>query len=311
MSEFMHKPVLLDETLSLLDLEAGKVVVDGTLGLGGHAQHILQKIKPNGILVGIDKDRQALSMTKQRLTEGLLPVQGSFHDIKDILQKQGIDKVDAVLFDLGVSSMQLDDPERGFSYQHDGPLDMRMDTQQGLSAADIVNTWTAEELERMIRQNAEERWAKRIAQFIVERRADKSFETTYELVDAIKAAIPAGARKDGPHPAKRTFQAIRIEVNEELSRLPQAIEDAVDVLNPGGRLCIITFHSLEDRIVKQAFKRLESDCECPPGTPVCICDKQQQVKIITRHAVKPSEAEVEDNPRARSALLRAAERVTF
>lgn len=309
MSTYKHSPVLAEECVSALSLEPGMIIVDGTLGLGGHSELILKGIKPNGILLGIDKDRHALTMARNRLKEGLLPIQGSFHDIKSIVQQQGIEAVDGILIDLGVSSYQLDDASRGFSYMEDGPLDMRMDVDQPKTAAIVVNTYTEQQLQSILTDYGEERWAKRIAQFIVERRKQKPFETTYELVDTIKAAIPAAARKNGPHPAKRSFQAIRIEVNEELDKLEQALEDAADILKPGGRLCVITFHSLEDRIVKHSFRQMEKDCECPPGTPVCICDKQQKVKVVTRRAIKPSEGEVEGNPRARSAKLRVAERV--
>lgn len=311
MTQFTHKPVLAEECIAHLSLTPGMIIVDGTLGLGGHSELVLKHILPNGILIGIDKDRHAINMAKKRLKQGLLPVRDSFHNIKDIVLLQGIEAVDGILIDLGVSSYQLDDPTRGFSYMEDGPLDMRMDPDQANNASLVVNTYSKEQLIRVIREYGEERWAKRIAEFIVERRKKQPIETTFELVDVIKAAIPAGARKEGPHPAKRTFQAIRIEVNEELDKLPRAIEDAVDILKPGGRICMITFHSLEDRIVKHTYRNLASDCICPPGTPVCICDKIQKLKIITRQAVKPSDEELELNPRARSAKLRVAERVAF
>ena len=306
MTSYTHKSVLLMQSVDALALSPGCIAVDGTVGLGGHSEEILKRVRPNGILIGIDRDKNALLMAKRRLPDGF---HENFFHMPQVLHSNGIRQVDGILLDLGVSSYQLDEPMRGFSYQHDAPLDMRMDDTQLYSAKNAVNELSRDELTRILREYGEEKWAARIAQFIVERRAEHPIETTGALVDAIKAAVPKSARRDGPHPAKRTFQALRIFVNDELDGLGQALESAVQCLKPGGRIAVITFHSLEDRIVKQTFARLANPCTCPPGTPVCICGKQPQVKVITKKPILPTEKELEDNPRARSAKLRVAERL--
>lgn len=306
-----HVPVLYEKTLEALNLSNGKVIVDGTLGGAGHAKGILERISPDGRLIGIDKDAAAIERCAQRLAkhkEQITLVHSDFKQIRDVLQGLGIEQIDGAVLDLGVSSFQLDEGERGFSYNEDALLDMRMDRDNAFSARDVVNGYAEDELCRVIRAFGEEKWAARIAQFIVKERKHESIETTGRLVETIKKAIPAGARRDGPHPAKRTFQAIRIEVNGELKGLETAIEDYASVLKSDGRLAIITFHSLEDRIVKQTYKRLFDPCECPKDFPICICGKQSQIKIVTKKPVLPDETELEDNPRARSAKLRVAEK---
>jgi len=306
---FHHIPVLLNETLELLNPEPGKVIVDGTLGGGGHAQEILKRIAPDGFLIGIDRDPNALKAAEERLKKidgRFTVVHSNFVHIKDVLKQLNIAAVDGMMMDLGVSSHQLDEEERGFTYQEDAPLDMRMDPGQPFSAYHVINEYSEEELSRVIWEYGEERWAKRIAQFIVKNRPVK---TTGELVQIIKMAIPAAARRTGPHPARRTFQAVRIEVNQELSLLEQAIENAVDVLKPGGRLCVITFHSLEDRIVKHTFQRLYNPCICPPKAPICTCGRKKKVEILTRKPVVPKEEELKGNPRSRSAKLRACQKL--
>ena len=309
MSQFIHKPVMAKQCIENLNLGPGKVVVAGPVGLGGHSQLILEQILPDGMLIGIDRDKHALGMAKEKLGTGFLPVHGNFFEIKEILERCGIDQIDGILLDLGVSSYQLDDPSRGFTYMQDAELDMRMNDSDSLTAKQVINTYSEQRLFEIIRDYGEERWAKRIAQFIVVRRKEKPIERTSELVEVIKAAIPKGARKDGPHPAKRTFQAIRIEVNSELDGLGQAVEDAVSVLRPGGRLCVITFHSLEDRIVKQTFQKLYNPCTCPKDSPICTCGKVRSIEIITRKPIISDEAELQENPRARSAKLRVAEKI--
>ncbi|MBM7583312.1 16S rRNA (cytosine1402-N4)-methyltransferase [Caldicoprobacter guelmensis] len=307
--EFKHTPVLLHEVLELLNCHPGQVIVDGTVGGAGHAYEILKRIVPGGFLIGIDRDPNALEAARERLKEfeGCFKlVHANFADMKEVLKSLGIDAVDGVLLDLGVSSHQLEEAWRGFTYMQDAPLDMRMDPTQAFSAYNVVNEYSQKELERVIRQYGEERWAGRIAEFIVKSRP---INTTSQLVDVIKKAIPAAARREGPHPAKRTFQAIRIEVNQELSLLPGAIESAVDVLKPGGRLCVISFHSLEDRIVKEAFRRLSNPCTCPPDFPVCICGKRPLVKVLTSKPVTPTPAEVSLNPRSRSAKARCCQKL--
>ena len=306
-----HVPVLYGKTLEALNLKNGKVIVDGTLGGAGHARGILERIMPDGRLVGIDKDAAAIKRCAQRLAEykeRVTLVHSDFKRIREVLAELRISEIDGAVLDLGVSSFQLDEGERGFSYNEDAPLDMRMDRGGDFSARTVVNEYTEEELHRVIREFGEERWAARIAQFIVKERQSGSVETTGQLTEIIKKAIPAAARRDGPHPAKRTFQAIRIEVNGELAGLEKAIEDYVSVLKSGGRLAIITFHSLEDRIVKQTYRRLFDPCECPKDFPVCVCGKKSQVRIITRKPILPDEEELEKNPRATSAKLRVAEK---
>ena len=308
--EFKHVSVLLNECLDALNIKDDGIYVDCTLGGAGHSSHILQRLSKEGLLIGIDQDTDALKAAGERLKEyeNKKLVHNNFHNIDSILEELDIPKVDGILMDLGVSSYQLDEGERGFSYMKDAPLDMRMNRDREFSAYDVVNSYSMEDLWRIIRDYGEEKFAKRVAEFIVNRREEKAIETTLELVDIIKAAIPAKARREGPHPAKRTFQAIRIEVNGELEILNKAIEDGVNRLNKGGRMAIITFHSLEDRIVKLKFRELANPCTCPKEFPICVCGKKPLVKLISRKAIDPSKEEVEENPRSRSAKLRVIER---
>ncbi len=308
---FKHVSVLLEECLEGLNIKPDGVYVDGTMGGAGHTGEILKRV-PEGLVIGIDQDTDAIAAATNRLEAiggNYKIAHSNFSGIKAVLRDLEVPKIDGLLLDLGVSSYQLDKAERGFSYMHDGELDMRMDRDSDFSAYDVVNTYSKEELTDIIRRYGEEKWAARIADFIVKGRAEKPLKTTYELVDVIKAAIPAKARKDGPHPAKRTFQAIRIEVNAELKIIEATVRDAVDCLNSGGRVAIITFHSLEDRIVKETFRDLAKGCICPPEFPVCICDNKPKGKVITRKPILPSEAELEVNPRSRSAKLRVFEKL--
>ncbi|NFT07787.1 MULTISPECIES: 16S rRNA (cytosine(1402)-N(4))-methyltransferase RsmH [Clostridium] len=309
--EFKHISVLLNECLDALDIKDNGIYVDCTLGGAGHSSHILEHLSNEGLLIGIDQDRDALKAAKERLKrfENVKYVHSNFYDIDNILQNLDIPKVDGILMDLGVSSYQLDEGARGFSYMKDAPLDMRMNRDNDFSAYEIVNEYSEDELYKIIRNYGEERFAKRISNCIVNRRSDKPIETTMELVDIIKAAIPAKARREGPHPAKRTFQAIRIEVNSELKILNQTIEDGVNRLKPGGRMAIITFHSLEDRIVKLKFRELNDPCTCPREFPMCICGKKPSVRLISRKGIEPTKEEVEENPRSRSAKLRIIEKL--
>lgn len=310
--EFKHTSVLLDETIEGLDIKSDGIYVDGTLGGGGHSSVICSRLSEKGILIGIDRDRDALAAASERLKQYSCTrhyVQSNYSDIKNVLEKLGIDAIDGAVLDLGVSSFQLDNAERGFSYMNDAPLDMRMSQGDTFTAYDVVNGYTKDELAGIIRKYGEEKWASRIAEFIVKFRKKKPVESTFELVEIIKAAVPAKARRDGPHPAKRTFQAIRIEVNDELGQLRRACDEFCDVLAPGGRLCVITFHSLEDRIVKECFKRRVNPCTCPPEFPVCICGKTADVRKITGKPVVPGEEELEHNHRARSAKLRIIEKL--
>ena len=309
--EFNHVSVLLDECIENLNIKEDGVYVDCTMGGAGHSKEIVKRLSDKGLFIGFDQDKNAIATAKERLSEysdRVKFVHSNFENIKEELEKLGINKIDGVLADLGVSSHQLDEADRGFSYMHDAPLDMRMDIRQSFSAYDVVNTYSEEDLARIIRDYGEDNWAKRIAKFIVEERQNKPIENTGELVEVIKKAIPKKARIDGPHPAKRTFQAIRIEVNNELGVINKMIRDAVSMMNKGGRVCIITFHSLEDRIVKNEFKELSLSCICPPALPICQCDKVSEVKVITRKPILPSDEEIEMNPRARSAKLRVAEK---
>lgn len=304
--EFKHYSVLLLESVDFLKIKPGGIYLDATLGGGGHSYEILSR--GAGKLIGIDQDREAIAAATKRLEEfsdKVITVNRNFSEVKSILEDLGIDNVDGAVMDLGVSSYQLDNAERGFSYMHDAPLDMRMDRDNPLSAYDVVNTYSEEELTKIFYEYGEEKWSARIAKFIIERRENKPIKTTGELSDIIKAAIPKAARMDGGHPAKRVFQAIRIEVNGELRILKQAVCDFVDVLKPGGVLSIITFHSLEDRIVKKTFQELAKGCTCPKSFPVCVCGKTPQVKILTGKPVLPSEAELDENSRSKSAKLRA------
>ena len=308
--DFYHVPVLRDECIESLLIEKGKIIADGTLGGAGHSSEIIKRLGKDGQLIGIDQDINAICAAKERLKDynNVTFVNKNFNHIKQILNDLNIDHLDGALLDLGVSSHQLDTAERGFSYQHDANLDMRMDTRESFSAYDVVNEYSKEKLEEIIYSYGEERWAKRIAEFIVNERKNAPIKTTLELVDVIKKAVPQGARKDGPHPAKRTFQAIRIEVNGELRILEQAILDFAECLAPKGRLSVITFHSLEDRIVKNTFSHLASGCTCPKDFPVCVCGKQPMGKIVTKKPIVASKEELELNPRSRSAKLRIFEK---
>lgn len=310
--DFKHVPIMLNEVIDMLNLREGSIIVDATIGGAGHSLEIIKRILPDGLLIGIDRDENAIMVSKERLgaySRNVIIEKANFSNIKEILLKLNIPAVDGILADIGVSSHQLDDAERGFSYMHNAPLDMRMDRSLKITAETIVNSFPKEELERIIREYGEERWASRISEFIVRERQKKPIKTTGQLVEIIKAAIPARNRREGPHPAKRTFQALRIAVNDELKNLESAIWDFIDVLNPGGRLAIITFHSLEDRIVKTAFKNAENPCICPKDFPVCVCGKKPLVKIITKKPITPSEKEQQENPRSRSAKLRVAEKM--
>jgi 16S rRNA (cytosine1402-N4)-methyltransferase len=307
-----HIPVLLKEVLELLNLQNDGIYVDCTLGGGGHTQQILKKLGPRGLVVGIDQDSRTLAITKAKLSrysERVKYVQGNFRYLKMYLNQLGIAQVNGILFDLGVSSFQLDEGERGFSYQQDAVLDMRMDPQNPILAKDLVNQSSEDTLAQIIRDYGEERWARRIAKFIVAKRNQKPIKTTTELVEVIKDAIPASARRTGPHPARRTFQALRIAVNDELKVLQEALNQAIECLAPGGRLVVISFHSLEDRLVKDTFRQQANPCECPPDFPVCRCGKQPVLRLITRKPVLPSADELRINPRSRSARLRSAEKI--
>lgn len=309
--EFSHISVLLNECINGLNIKENGIYLDGTLGGAGHSSEILKHLGNCGTLIGVDQDENAIEASKEKLKdfENVVFVHNNFSKIKTILQELDIEGLDGILLDLGVSSHQLDVPERGFSYMNNAPLDMRMDTTAEFSAINVVNDYSKEEIIRVIRDYGEEKWASRIGEFIVRERGNKPIETTFELVDIIKAAIPASARREGPHPAKRTFQAIRIEVNKEIEILKNAVNDCIGVLKPGGRICIITFHSLEDRIVKNVYKERENPCTCPPSFPICICNKKPDIKIITRKPVIPTAAELDINPRSRSAKLRIAEKI--
>jgi 16S rRNA (cytosine1402-N4)-methyltransferase len=309
--EFEHVPVLFNEVMESLNIKPDGIYVDGTVGGGGHSSGICERLTDGGTLIAVDRDREALAAAEKRLEAYSCEkrfVHANYSDVEAIAEAAG-GKVQGILLDLGVSSYQLDNPERGFSYMHDAPLDMRMDDSDRFTAYDIVNGYGKDELTRMIKDYGEERWASRIAEFIVRERAESPIETTGRLTEIIKAAIPAKARRTGPHPAKRTFQAIRIEVNDELGHLREAVEKLPDLLESGGRIAIITFHSLEDRIVKTEFERRLDPCTCPKEFPVCVCGKVADVKRVTRKPIAPSEKETETNPRARSAKLRVLEKL--
>ncbi|MBO8126023.1 MAG: 16S rRNA (cytosine(1402)-N(4))-methyltransferase RsmH [Firmicutes bacterium] len=308
-----HRPVLLEETVDALEPRPGGVYVDCTLGAGGHSQLLLERSAPTGTVVGIDQDSRALKLAAGRLdnfrkANRLFLVHSNYDFLLPILAGLGYSQVDGIVFDLGFSSMQIDDPERGFSYRFTAPLDMRMDRNQELTAADLVNTASEEELSRIIKDYGEERWAKRIARAIVTRRQERPLQTTTDLVEAIMEAYPAPNR-DGTHPARRTFQALRIAVNRELERLEDALGQAISLLKPGGRIAVISFHSLEDRTVKHLFKQEAAECICPPGLPVCTCGHRRQLEIITKKPIVPGSSEVKSNPRSRSAKLRVAQKV--
>lgn len=306
--EFHHIPVLLEETLEALAVKPGGTYVDCTLGGAGHSGEILRRSTPGGLLIGLDQDENALTVARERLApygDRARLVKTNFEQIASVIERLGVGPVDGVMMDIGVSSHQFDEGERGFSYHQDAPLDMRMDRENPVSAATVVNEWDEVEIARILWEYSDEKWSKRIAQFIGQARKQKPIETTGELVEIIKAAIPAAARRDGPHPARRTFQAIRIAVNDELGVLERGLEGALAVLKPGGRLAVITFHSLEDRIVKQTFARWVQPCTCPTSIPVCVCGKKPMADHVTRKPVTASAAELEANPRSRSAKLRA------
>lgn len=308
--EFSHVPVLLQPCIDALNIRPEGIYVDGTLGRAGHSREIAGRLT-SGRLICIDRDQAALDAAPGRL-EGLMDrvtlVHGNFGDLAAILDSLGIPAVDGMLFDLGVSSPQLDDAARGFSYMQDAPLDMRMDRSRALDAYEVVNTWAEEELKRILWLYGEERYSASIARSIVQRRAEKPIETTLELVDIIKSAMPAAALREKQHPAKRSFQAIRIAVNDELGELPPMVRAAEQHLSVGGRLAVITFHSLEDRIIKKEMQALATGCTCPPNFPVCVCGNKPKLKLITKKPIVSGEKELEENPRARSAKLRVAEK---
>lgn len=309
--EFKHYSVMLEECIEGLNIKEDGIYVDGTLGGGGHSFEIAKRLK-NGKLICIDQDTDAINASKKRLekyVDKIIFVKNNFSDIKNILDNLNIEKIDGMMMDLGVSSFQLDCKERGFSYNTDAPLDMRMDKESEKTAHDVINNYTKEELSRIIKNYGEENFASKIAEYIVTARNIKEIRTTGELVEIIKNAIPAKARRNGPHPAKRTFQAIRIEVNNELNVIDKTIFDTEPYLNKGGRLVIISFHSLEDRIVKNSFKELAKGCECPKDFPVCVCGKTPKVKIVTKKPLLPSEKEISENPRSRSAKVRICEKL--
>ena len=315
-NEYRHTPVLLAECLEYLNLQSQHTFVDATLGGAGHSNEAAKLIGRGGLLIGIDQDAAALEAARGKL--GLLPAEErpdlellncNFGDLDDALLSVEVPGIDAILFDLGVSSYQIDTPARGFSFKEDGPLDMRMDPgKQTLTAAEIVNTYNAADLARIIRTNSDERWASRIADFIVRERQKAPIETSSQLVDIVKAAIPASARRSGGHPAKRTFQALRIEVNGELEVLRRGLDAAVRWLNPGGRIVVLSYHSLEDRIVKDAFASFANRCTCPPDLPMCVCGRQPILDVVTRRPVVATDEEIARNPRARSAKLRCAQK---
>ena len=308
---FEHKSVLLYETVDSLNIKPDGIYVDGTLGGGGHAYEVCSRLGKHGLLIGIDQDADAIAAATKRLepfADKVTVVRSNYENIASVLHDLGIEKVDGIYLDLGVSSYQLDTASRGFTYREDAPLDMRMDQRNTQTAADIVNTYSETELYHIIRDYGEDRFAKNIAKHIVQRRQEKPYETTGELIETIKAAIPAKIRATGGHPAKRTFQAIRIELNHELDVLNRSIDTMIDLLNPGGRLSIITFHSLEDRIVKKRFRDNENPCICPPEFPVCMCGRKSKGTVITRKPIVPGEEELEYNKRSKSSKLRVFER---
>ena len=311
--EFNHYSVLLNETIENLNIKPDGIYVDGTLGGGGHAYQVASRLSEKGRLIGIDQDADAIAAAGERIKEfgdKITIIRSNYANMKEELHRIGVEKVDGIVLDLGVSSFQLDTPERGFTYRDENaPLDMRMDDRQSLTAKDIVNGYSEMDLYRIIRDYGEDKFAKNIAKHIVQERAKKPIETTGELTEIIRASIPMKVQVTGGHPAKRTFQAIRIELNKELEVLQNNLDDMIDLLNPGGRICIITFHSLEDRIVKTNFKRNENPCTCPSDFPVCVCGKKSKGKVVTRKPILPSEEELEVNSRSKSAKLRVFERV--
>lgn len=309
--KFEHVSVLLEETVAQLNIQPNGIYVDGTLGGAGHAYEVCSRLGENGRFIGIDQDEAAILTGKERLApfgDKVTIVRNNYCNMPTVLKELGIEKVNGIVLDLGVSSYQLDTAERGFSYKEEGPLDMRMDNRQTLTAKDIVNGYSEMELYRIIRDYGEDKFAKNIAKHIVRMREEKELTTTYELNEAIKAAIPMKIRKNTGHPSKKTFQAIRIELNKELEVLNNTLQDMIDLLDEGGRICIITFHSLEDRIVKSIFRKNENPCTCPPSFPVCMCGKKSKGKVITRKPILPSEEEMERNRRSKSAKLRVFEK---
>lgn len=316
-NEYRHIPVLLSECIEALHLPEGQTYVDATLGGAGHSLEVAKHIGRTGHLIGIDQDAVARKAARERLEalpEAIRPeidvVEGNFGDLDALLVAAQIPSIDAILFDLGVSSVQIDTPARGFSFKETGPLDMRMDpSNQTLTAAEIINTYNAADLARVIRQYSDEKWASRIAEFVVAARKEKPLTTSEELVEVIKAAVPASARRAGGHPAKRTFQALRIEVNGELDVLRSGLEAAIRWLAPGGHIAVISYHSLEDRIVKDLFKKMSTGCTCPPDLPICVCGNKPVLKVLTRKPILPSPDEIKRNPRSRSAKLRVAQRL--
>lgn len=310
--EFVHKSVLLDEVIDNLDIKPDGIYVDGTLGGAGHGSEVCKRLGEHGRFVGIDQDEDAIKAATERLSrfgDMVTVVRSNYSDMVSVLHDLNIDKVDGITLDLGVSSFQLDTADRGFSYRMDAPLDMRMDNRQELSAATVVNEYTENELFHIIKNYGEDKFAKNIAKHIVMERAKSPILTTGRLAEIVDQSIPMKMKKQGGHPAKRTFQAIRIEVNRELDVLQQNLSDMIDLLNPGGRLCIITFHSLEDRIVKKAFREAENPCTCPPDFPVCICGKVSRGKMMPKKPILPSEYEMVNNPRSKSAKLRVFQRI--
>ena len=309
--EFQHKPVMLNEVIDSLKIRPEGTYVDGTLGGAGHSSQIARRLSGEGRLFGFDQDAAAIEAAAKRLEpykDRVSIIRSNYSEMRERLSELGVRSADGILLDLGVSSYQLDDAQRGFSYRADAPLDMRMDQRQKLSAREVVNGYSIGELTRVIREYGEERFARNIAKHITAEREKKPIETTGELISIIKAAIPAKAREGGGHPAKRTFQAIRIEVNRELDVLSDSLDGMIDLLADGGRICVITFHSLEDRIVKETFRRNENPCTCPPEFPVCVCGKKSKGHVITRKPIIPSVEETEENPRSKSAKLRVFER---
>ncbi|MBR5507385.1 MAG: 16S rRNA (cytosine(1402)-N(4))-methyltransferase RsmH [Clostridia bacterium] len=309
--EFKHVSVLLHESVNGLDIKKDGIYVDGTLGGGGHSYEIASQLSHNGRLIGIDRDTDALEAAQKRLSEfsNVTYIHSNFSDVKEVLAKENIKSIDGAIIDLGVSSYQLDCAERGFSYMEDAPLDMRMDREAQLSAYNVVNEYSKEKLTKIFYEYGEEKFSRKVAEIIDEQRKNKPIETTMELVDIIKRAIPEKFRQKGSHPAKRIFQAIRIEVNSELEPLKNALSDFFDCLSPGGRLCVITFHSLEDRIVKQTFAGFAKGCTCPKDFPICVCGNTPKGKVITNKPILPSEEELEYNKRSKSAKLRICEKL--
>lgn len=310
--KFEHIPVLFNETIDGLNVRKDHIYLDGTIGGAGHSKEILKRLEGTGLLIGIDQDEFALKTSKERLSavgSNFKLFNNNYEKFRENLNSLNIEKVDGILLDLGVSSHQFDEASRGFSYKYDAPLDMRMDKDLILTAKDIVNSYSKDDLTKIFYEYGEEKWSKRVAEFIVKRRTTKKIETTFELVEIIKAAIPKSVRMNGPHPAKRIFQALRIETNDELGVLRRSLGAMIESLNPGGRICVISFHSLEDRIVKDTFRYYYLDCICPPEIPICTCDKKREIDIITRRPITASNEELKENNRAHSAKLRIAEKL--